>query len=344
MKNIRVAMYGVGAVGALIAKHILEKKGIDIVAAIDIDKQKVGKDLAEILTLKAKTGIIVRDNVEETLAKAKPDIAVHATASYLKQTYPQITAIVKQGVNVVSTCEELSYPYMSEPHFAHKLDSLAKKYDVTVLGTGINPGFLMDALVITLTAPCERIDKIEVTRIMNAATRRVPFQKKIGAGLTVEEFRGKIKNKQITGHVGLEQSMAMVADALAWKLDKTVVQPAEPVIAEKPAASRDIKVPVGKVAGLKQTAKGIIKNKEAITLDFQAYIGAEEEYDAITIHGSPTIKQRIQPCVHGDSGTVAMIVNAIPRVINAPAGLLTMKDLPLPHATPENMQEYLRTG
>ena len=283
-------------------------------------------------------------NVEETLAKAKPDIAVHATASYLKQTYPQIAAIVRQGVNVVSTCEELFYPYMSEPDLAHRLDALAKKYDVSVLGTGINPGFLMDALVITLTAPCERIDKIEVTRIMNAATRRVPFQKKIGAGLTVEEFRGKIKNKQITGHVGLEQSITMVADALAWKLDRTVVQPAEPVIADKSAASRDIEVPVGRVAGLKQTAKGIVNNKEAITLDFQAYIGAEEEYDAISIHGIPTIKQRIQPCVHGDSGTVAMIVNAIPRVINAPAGLLTMKDLPLPHATPENMQKYLRTG
>lgn len=343
MRNIRVALYGVGAVGALIAKHLVEKQGIDIVAAIDIDPQKLNKDLAEVLQLKMRTGITITDNAAETLKKTQSDIAVHATSSYLKQTYPQIAALVKQNVNVVSTCEELSYSCLSEPKLAQKLDVLAKKHDVTVLGTGINPGFLMDTLVITLTAPCTRIDRIEVTRIMNAATRRAPFQKKIGAGLTVEEFTAKIKNRQITGHVGLEQSIAMIADALAWKLDRITVEPAQPVIAKKPAASKDIQVPAGKVAGLRQVATATVKGKEAITFNFEAYIGAEQEYDAITIRGNPNVAQKIQPCIHGDTGTVAMIVNAIPRVINAPAGLLTMKDLPIPHATPEDARKYLAT-
>lgn len=341
MRNIRAALCGVGAVGALIAKHLIEKQGIEIVAAVDTDPQKLNKDLGEILKLQTRTGIMITDNVIEALKKTRPDIAIHATSSYLKQTYSQIAALVEQNVNVVSTCEELSYPYLSEPKLAHKLDALAKKHDVTVLGTGINPGFLMDTLVITLTAPCTRIDSVEVTRIMNAATRRIPFQKKIGAGLTLEEFNNKIKNKQITGHVGLEQSIAMIAEALAWKLDRIRVEAVQPVIARRPTASKDIQVPAGKVAGMRQTATATIRGREAIRLHFEAYIGAEQEYDAITIKGVPNITQRIQPCIHGDAGTVAMIVNAVPHVINAPAGLQTMKDLPIPHCTPEDMRKYL---
>ncbi len=199
----------------------------------------------------------------------------------------------------------------------------------------------MDTLVITLTSVCQKIEKIEVARVMNAGTRRLPFQKKIGAGLTVKEFREKINKKQITGHVGLEQSIAMIASALAWKVDKIIAESVEPVIAQKTVKSKDIKVEAGLVAGLSQKAKGIMKNREVIVLDFQAYIGAEEEYDAITIQGVPTIKQKIQPCVHGDIGTVATVVNAIPKVIKAPPGLYTMKDLPVPSAAIEDMRKYI---
>jgi hypothetical protein len=342
MKKIKAISYGVGVVGGYIAKFLLEKEGIDIIGAIDVAKDKIGKDLGEVLSLERNVGVRISDDLDSTLSKAKADVAVHATSSFLKDTYPQIASILEHGVDVVSTCEELSYPYVSEPKLAARLDAVAKKHEVTVLGTGINPGFLMDTLVITLTAPCERIDKIEVARVMNAATRRLPFQKKIGAGLTTEEFRQKIQKKQVTGHVGLEQSIAMIAAALAWKLDDIVIESVEPVIAQNPVESKDIRVNAGKVAGLKQKAKGIMKNREAIVLDFQAYIGAKEEYDAITIKGVPEIRQKIQPCVHGDIGTVAMIVNAIPKVISAPPGLLTMKDLPVPSATPKDMRKYVK--
>lgn len=340
MRKVRVAIFGVGAVGSLIAKFLLEKEGVEIVGAIDIAKDKVGKDL-EVLGINKKVGVKVSDDVDDVLSKTKPDIAIHATSSFLKDTYKQLASIIKHGVKVISTCEELSNPYYTEPQIAKELDTLAKKHGVTVLGTGINPGFLMDTLVITLTAVCQKIEKIEAVRVMNAATRRLPFQKKIGAGLTVEEFQKKIESGQITGHVGLEQSIAMIADALAWKLDKIIAEPVEPVIAKKPVKSEHIKVMAGQAAGLRQKAKGIIKNKEVIVLDFQAYIGAEEEYDAVTIHGIPNITQKIQPCVHGDIGTVAMVVNAIPKVIKAPPGLLTMKDLPVPSAAVEDMRKYV---
>lgn len=342
MKNIRVILYGVGAVGSLIAKALLEKQGIKIVGAVDIAEDKLGKDLGEVLGLNKKLGVKISKTADSALSKTKADIAVHATSSYLEDTYPQIASIVKKGVNVVSTCEELSYPHLTHPRLAKKLDVLAKKHNVTVLGTGINPGFLMDTLVIALTAVCQKIEKIEAVRVMNAATRRLPFQKKIGAGLTVEEFKNKIENKEITGHVGLKQSIAMIADTLKWKLEKIVTEPVQPVTAKKTVKSPYITVKAGNVAGLRQKAEGVSKGKKLITLDFQAYIGAEEEYDAVTILGVPNVKQKIQPCVHGDLGTVAVITNSIPKVINAPAGLLTMKDLPVPSAAVEDMRKYVK--
>jgi len=343
MKKVTVILYGIGAVGSLIAKFLLTKKGVNIVGVVDVAKDKVGKDLGEILGLGKELGIKVSDDADAVLSKTKPDVTVHATSSFLKDTYPQIASIVKHNVNVISTCEELSYPYVTEPELTKKLDALAKKHDVTILGTGINPGFLMDTLVIALTAPCQKIEKIEAMRVMNAATRRVPFQKKIGAGLTVEEFKQKMEKKQITGHVGLEQSIAMIADALAWKLDRIAIESVEPVIAKKNVESEAIKVKTGNAAGLRQKATGIMESGETIVLDFQAYIGAEEEYDAITIKGVPPINQKISPCVHGDTGTIAMVVNAIPKVINAPSGLLTMKDLPVPSAAVEDMRKYILT-
>lgn len=343
METVKVVLYGIGAIGELIARFLLEKQGVEIVGAIDVAEDKVGKDLGELLGLNKKLGVTVSRDVTSLFSKVKAEIAIHTTTSYLKDTYPQIAALLKHHINVISTCEELSYPYYSEPELAAKLDALAKKHEVTVLGTGINPGFLMDTLVITLTAVCQKIEKIEAIRVMNASTRRLPFQKKIGAGLTIAEFKQKIANKQITGHVGLEQSIAIIADALSWKLDGIKVDEAEPVIAKETVESSVIKVEAGKVAGLRQTARGFMEGREVILLDFQAYIGAKEEYDAITIQGVPTVKQKIQPCIHGDTGTVAIVVNSIPKVLKAPAGLLTMKDLPVPSAALGDLRKHVLT-
>jgi len=341
MEKIRVVCYGLGAVGTRIAKFLLEKEGIQIVGAIDIAKDKVGKDLGEVLELTKKLGVTVSNDVESVMSKACCDVVVHATSSYLKDVYQQIAPLAKYGVNVISTCEELSYPYVSEPELAKKLDALGMKYAMTFLGTGINPGFLMDTLVISLTGVCQKIDKIKVERVMDAATRRVPFQKKIGAGLSVNEFKKKIAAKEITGHVGLEESIGMIAAALRWELDKITVEQVEPIIAKEEVASEAIKVKKGQVAGLRQTARGIMKRKDMITLDFQAYIDAEEEYDSIKIDGVPPIYQKISPCVHGDPATVAVIVNSIPKIMNAPPGLLTMKDLQIPSAAVEDMRKYI---
>jgi len=328
--EIGVVLFGVGAIGSEIARLLLRKKGVKIVGAIDASPEKVGKDLGDVIGFGRKLNLQILKSINELNVKA--DVAIHATTSFLKKAFPQIKALVEYGLNVISTCEELSYPYIVDRKLAEQIDELAKNHGVTVLGTGINPGFIMDSLVITLTAACQDIKHIRVERIIDAAKRRLPFQKKIGAGLGPEEFRKKISLGEISGHVGLKQSIAMVADALGWKLDEIKESSVEPVILEKEVKSNFIVVKPGFVAGLVQNAYGIISEKPRITLVFKAYVGAEEEHDSITIDGEPPIHMKISPCIHGDKGTAAVIVNSIPKVINASPGLKTMKDLPIPSA------------
>jgi hypothetical protein len=342
MEKIRAVLYGIGAIGSLTANFLLQKEGLEIVGAIDAAKEKVGKNLGDILGRTVHLNVVVSDDIKTVLSEKRPHIVIHTTSSYLKDVYPQLIEIIKHGVNIVSTCEELSYPYYSAQQLAEKLNALAEKHNTTILGTGINPGFLMDTLVITLTAACQKVDKIEVIRSMDASTRRVPFQKKIGAGLSIEEFHDAIRRRLITGHVGLEQSISMVGAALAWKLEEIKTGPVEPVIAKKAVQSTAVEVKPGWVAGLRQTARGYKDGNEAIILDFRAYVGAEEDYDAISIKGIPNINQKITPCIHGDIGTVAMVTNSIPKVINAQPGLITMKDLPLPSAASKNMVNFLK--
>jgi len=342
MENeVRVVLFGLGPMGKLIANGILEKKGMRIVGAADIAEELVGKDLGEILDLGKNLGVTVTDNAEELLSRIKADIAVIATRSYLKEVYPTISLCVKAGINVISTCEELSYPYYKYPELAAEIDELAKKYGVTVLGTGINPGYLMDTLPIVLTGACQRVDSIKVTRMMDSSKRRIPYQKKIGTGLSPEEFKRMTDEKKITGHVGLTESIAMIAAALGWKLDEIKEFPPEPVIADREIVTSYTTVKPGQVAGLKSVAHGIKDGKPVIILEFISHAAVEEEYDAVSIEGVPRIHEKIAGGVHGDIGTVAVIVNMIPKVLNAKPGLVTMKDLPLPSAITEDVRVYL---
>ncbi len=331
MGKIKVASFGVGVIGSAAAKFILEEKQrLELVGAFDIDPGKVGKDIGGVVGLGRSVGVAITNDLRTALKDA--DIAIHTTTSYLKSAYPQLESILSQGVDVVSSCEELSYPYIVDKELSGALDSLAKKNGATVLGTGINPGFLMDALPIALTALCKSISRVRVSRRMNAATRRVPFQKKVGAGLSVAEFEGAIKDGRISGHVGLEQSVSMLADALGWRLDRVDVGEVEPVITETATDAGYVKIQPGSVAGVKQRARGLVGGDTRIELNFSAYVGSEEEYDQVEIDGVPPVNCKISPCVHGDHGTVAMLVNMAPKVVAFMPGLYTMKDMTLPSA------------
>ena len=331
MGKIKVASFGVGVIGGAAAKFILEEKQqMELVGAFDIDQGKVGKDVGEVIGLGRPAGVRITNDLGVALRDA--DIAIHTTSSYLRTAYPQLESILSHGVDVVSSCEELSYPYVVDNGLSDALDSKAKKNGATVLGTGINPGFLMDALPIVLTAPCKSVRRIAVTRRMNAASRRVPFQKKVGAGLSVAEFEGAIKDGRISGHVGLEQSVSMLAGALGWKLDSVDIGVVEPVIAEFGTDAGYVSIRPGSVAGVKQAARGLVGGAPRIELNFSAYVGSDEEYDQVEIDGVPPVNCRISPCVHGDHGTVAMLINMVPKVVAFKPGLYTMKDMTLPSA------------
>lgn len=343
MDNVKVVCYGIGVIGRRLATHLLTKEGVEIVGAVDINPAIVGKDLGEVLGQK-KIGITISNDADKVLTETKPHVVCHTTMSYLRQTFNQFEQILKHGTNIVSTCEELGYPYATKEgtDYANKLDKIAKQHGATLLGTGINPGFLMDTLPTFLTGPCEQVYSILVTRQMDASTRRVPFQKKIGAGMTQAEYRDAIDTHKITGHVGLEQSIQMISDSLGWELDEIRVDPPQPVLLDHDVASDAYKVPAGNAAGSFQMAYGVKDGKNLITMDFKAYIGAPEEFDSVDIEGVPPIHQKISPCVHGDHGTIAMTTNMIPIVINAEPGLKTMGDLPIPHATPSHFGKYVK--
>jgi len=333
--EIKVVLVGVGAIGCEIGRLILRRNGIRIVGAVDSDPNKAGKDLGEILGTKGSLGITIVKNIDDLNVEA--DVAIHATTSFLHKAYPQITRLIERGLSVISTCEELSYPYIVDKEISRRIDEMAKEHKVTVLGVGVNPGFLMDTLIIALTTLCQDIKRIRAERVIDAAKRRLPFQVKIGSGLGPKEFNEKISRGEITGHVGLRQSIAMISDALGLNLSKIEDEPVKPVIAKKEVKSEFITVKPGMVAGLSQKAHGIIGEEKFITLTFKAYIGAEKEYDSIIIEGTPVIKEKIMPCVHGDIATAAIIVNMAPKVLSSKPGLKTMKDMQIPSAILGNM-------
>lgn len=326
-RKIRAVQFGCGPIGCAVAKLALERPDIEIVGAIDIDRDKVGRDLGQVMGIEKRLGILVSDDPDGVFAAAKADLAFHQTGSSLKIVHPQLTKILGYGVNIVSATEELSYPYGKHPELAAEIDKIARLNNVTVLATGVNPGFLMDTWPLAMTAVCQVVEKIRVVRIQDARPRRLPFQKKIGAGCTLEEFQKLVDAGNIR-HVGLEESIAMIAAGLAWELDE-VTESIEPVVAKAQVQSDYITVRPGQAAGVRQVARGFRKGQEVITLEFEASLGAPESYDAVYITGTPNMEVVIRGGTPGDIATAAMVVNAAQRAVGAPPGLLTMKDLPL---------------
>jgi 4-hydroxy-tetrahydrodipicolinate reductase len=231
-------------------------------------------------------------------------------------------------VPIVSTTEELAYPLWNQKRLAATIDAAARKARVAVVGTGVNPGFTMDALPITLTGVCEHVSAITVNRIQDARTRRLPFQQKIGAGLTRAQFQARVDDGRVR-HVGLTESIAMIADAMGWKLDR-VTDEIAPTIAELSVSSQFLTVEAGHVSGLIQDGVGYVGGEPLIRLHMEAYLGAPESYDSVDIEGTPRLSMKIAGGVHGDVATASITVNSIPRVLKAPPGLHTMRSLPIP--------------
>ena len=318
---------------------------MQLVGAIDIDKSKVGKDVGQFLQNPRKIGVTISDKPGDVLKHAVPDIVTHATSSYMEKIYPQIDEIVEHKVNAVSTAEELSYPFVKHPDLAKKLDEHARANKVVILGTGVNPGFLLDTLAVALSGVCQKVNAIRGERVVDAANRRLPLQRKIGAGLSQQEFERKVAEGTIK-HVGLPESVGLIALAMGWKVGE-IQERITPVIADKAVESEFIKVPAGAVAGVRQVAKGILGGHELVVLDLRMYLGAQNPHDSILIDGVPPVDMMIRGGVQGDRATPAIVTNTLAKIQRLEPGLRTMLDLPpispITEPTEDNRSVMLRT-
>jgi hypothetical protein len=324
---IKVLHVGLGPIGAGVVRQIAERKGFRIVGAVDVDPAKVGRDLGDIAHVGRALRVKISDDVRKAIRKTKPDVVVLCTSSSLKKVLPQMEEILKLRVSIVSTTEELAYPTKSNMKYARAIHQLAKKYKAAVLGTGVNPGFVMDALPIMLTGVCERVESVRVDRIQDARIRRLPFQQKIGAGLTREQFQAKVDDGSVR-HVGLAESVSMIADAIGWKLDR-ISDEIQPKMATETVSSEFLAVDPGYVCGLVQDGTGYRNGMPVITLHMEAYLGAPESYDAVEIVGSPPLKMKLAGGVHGDIATASIVVNSLPKILDVAPGLHTMRDMPV---------------
>ncbi|CAM1366664.1 NAD(P)H-dependent amine dehydrogenase family protein [Tenacibaculum xiamenense] len=327
MKNI--LQIGFGPLGVQIGKYIAQKKTVKTLAVVDIAPSLKGKLLSE-LDEDLPTDVTIFSSVKEAVEdlKVKPDVAIITTVSSLQKLIPQVEEVAKYGIPVISTCEELSYPWKLQPELSKRLDDICKTHNIACLGTGVNPGFLMDYLPSVFSSISKDIEHITVERIQNASPRRIPFQQKIGAGLSIENFR----KKEATGtlrHVGLQESVYLLASSIGITLDE-VTESLEPVIADTEVASEAIQVKKGEARGVEQIAHGYKNGVCKIKMHFKAAIDEPRSYDKVTIKGTPNFSSEIDGGINGDIATCAITINCINSILKAPAGLQTMRSITVP--------------
>ncbi len=327
MKKVRVVQFGCGPIGCSVTKYAWNRPDIEIVGAIDIATSLVGRDLGEVAGIGDKLGVSISAEADAVLSQTEPDVVFLTTTSSLRAVHAEVRECIEAGANVISTCEELAYPYAKEPQISADVDKEAKDKGVTVLATGVNPGFVMDAWPLFMTGICQQVNKIKAVRVQDASPRRATFQNKIGAGRTLEEFNTLVAAGTLK-HIGLPESIAMIASGLGWELDK-ITESIEPVVARSRVETDFVVVEPGQAAGVRQVGRGSRARDELITLEFEAYVGAPESYDAVYITGTPNLEVVIRGGTPGDIATAAITVNCVHRVMDAPPGLLTMKDLPI---------------
>lgn len=347
MSNVKVVIWGFGAMGSGMARMLLKKKGVEIVGVCDLDPNKVGKSIYEILDIDraGRPEVIINDKIEEVLTEKCCDICLCATDSFTKNAFPKLKYAIEQKVNVISTAEEMAYPYAQSPELARELDKIARENGVTVLGTGINPGLIMDLLVVCLTGCMIDVEHIEAKRVNSLSPFGPAVMEEQGVGLTVEDFEKGVADGTLAGHVGFPESIQMIANAIGWKVER-IEQQMKPIVTSVDRKSPYGFAKAGDVAGVNMTGQGYVNGEVKIDMIHPQQIEPEMEGtytgDYITIKGTPEVNMSIKPEVEGGLGTIAMCVNMIPHVINAEPGLKTMIDLPVPRAIMGDMRELIK--
>lgn len=321
---LRVVMVGLGPIGINVLRLVADRPGLTLVGAVDIDPTKQGHDVGELCGL-STLGVSVTASVADALRDGDADVALLCTGSSLANVAPQLEQLIDAGLNVVSTCEELAYAKVHNAELGARLHERAAARGVRVLGAGVNPGFAFDALILTLSATCKRISRVRATRVLDAGSRRLPLQQKVGAGLEQAAFTELVAAGKVR-HVGLLESLNLVADGLGWPLERTE-EVTQGVIADRDVTTAYLTVKAGQVAGVHQIGRGYRNGQPVIELELKMYVGAAESFDACVIEGDPGIDMLIRGGIAGDPATAALTVNTISAMLRAPAGLVTMKDL-----------------
>jgi hypothetical protein len=322
---INTVHVGIGPLGQKVLRYAVERGCFNIVGAVDSDPEKAGKDLGQLCSIEP-LGITIRNNLADAIKGQSVDVALVTTVSSIVALESQVAEIANAKLNIVSTCEELFYPWKTNPEVAQRIDEICRSNDVACVGTGVNPGYLMDLLPTVLSGLCQNVRKVEVWRVQDSSVRRIPFQQKIGAGLTLEQFEAKRKASTLR-HVGLPESVDFIAERLGFKLDKST-ESLEPVIAESQIDTGYKPISKGMACGVQQVGRGFVGDREVITLNFRAAVGEPESYDQVHIDGEPEIKSRIAGGVNGDIATCAITLNAVRSILQAGPGLKTMAQIP----------------
>ena len=315
---VRVAVIGLGAIGREVCKAVCERPGLVVSGAAD--PAFAGRDAGEVAGVASgPLGVAVAATAAEALAGA--DVALVLTGSGVAEVLPIVEAAAAQGVDVISTCEDLAYADLATAELARRIDATARAAGISVLGTGVNPGFVMDRLPVTLAAACVRVDRVQVFRAVDAAKRRAPLRAKVGAGMTVEEFQAGVAARRL-GHRGLRESVALIGLGLGWAFDE-IRSTIDPVVGDRAG------IAAGRVAGLHQIAVGIRAGQELVKLDLEMSVAAPDPHDRVLIDGDPPLDVLVRGGTQGDRGTVGAVLSAIPALIAASPGLKTVLDLTL---------------
>lgn len=343
-ENIKVIIWGPGAMGGGMARMLLKKKGVEIVGAIG--NRSAGKNFYEHIGVEQgdRPDIII-GREEDVIRPGAADIVMLATDSFTKVSMPKMRTILENKMNCITTAEEMAYPKAQSPKEAEELDRLAKENGVTILGTGINPGLIMDLLVLIWTGCMEDVEEITSRRVNSLSPFGGLVMHEQGVGISVEEFNERKAAGKMTGHVGFAESVRMIADGIGWELDK-FEQDMSPIITDVDRKSPHGFAAAGSLAGVAMTAKGYVDGVAKIHMDHPQQIEPEQvgisTGDYVYIKGSPNVNMANSPEIEGGIGTYAMCVNMIPHVINAAPGLVTMLDLPVPRAIMGDMRDLIK--
>ncbi len=345
MKMVKAAIWGFGAMGSGVAKVLLRKKGVEITGVCDIHPDRVNKSIFELLGMERKEhyDVVVNPSIEQAILGA--DICVIATDSFTKKAFPKIKFAAEQGVNVICTAEEMSYPKAQSSELAEQMDKIAKDNGVTILGTGINPGLMMDLLAICLSGCMTDVEEVMCKRVNSLSPFGPAVMEEQGVGLSVKAFEEGVQDGTLAGHVGFAESVGMIGEALGWKIDR-FEQQMKPIITTVDRKSAYGFARAGDVAGVNMTGQGYVNGEKKIDMIHPQQIEPEAEGtytgDYIVLKGSPEVNMQIRPEVDGGIGTIAMCVNMIPHVINSEPGLKTMLDLPVPRAIMGDFRDYIK--